>query len=115
MNPYDFDEWYYQALDRAVRTPKRRGHLARLKAQWPSTSVYKKRTSLYAPLGRGSARSLWFAGAKPRALHRTRTGDPFLTMHRSSTRLRRGIALVLGLFWLSVGLLILTLLGGLDA
>jgi hypothetical protein len=64
---------------------------------------------------KGSSESSGFAGKKPRALHRTRTGDPFLTMPTSTTGKNRRITNVCMAFLLVLGLLILTLFGGSDA
>lgn len=113
MNYYDFDEWYYQELDRAMRTAGR-GRTRRLSSRITRSGVYRMCTGLYASLRGGSGRTFWFAGAKRRALHRTRTGDPFLTIQRGPHSLMRLIALVLGLFWLCAGLGILWLFGGLS-
>ncbi|NBT36221.1 MAG: hypothetical protein EBT03_11935 [Betaproteobacteria bacterium] len=114
MQLNEFDDWYYRELDRAIRTPKRRGQVSRLMDRISLRSVYKGCTSLYAHLGRGSARSPANAGTSPQALCRTRTGDPFLTMQRGTVRLRRLVALFLGVFWLLVGLAILYIFHGLN-
>jgi hypothetical protein len=64
---------------------------------------------------KGSGESSGFAGEKPRALHRTRTGDPFLTMPDAPKGAKRRIVNVCMGFLLVLGLLILTLFGGSDA
>jgi hypothetical protein len=64
---------------------------------------------------KGSSQSPGFAGETSRALHRTRTGDPFLTMPTSTTGRNRRITNVCMAFLLIVGLLILTVFGGSDA
>jgi hypothetical protein len=64
---------------------------------------------------KGSGVFSGFAGEKPRALHRTRTGDPFLTMPNAPKGVKRRIVNVCMGFLLIVGLLILTLFGGSDA
>jgi aryl-alcohol dehydrogenase-like predicted oxidoreductase len=56
-----------------------------------------------------------FAGDTTRALHRTRTGDPFLTMQSSLNRWKWRIACVISVCSLFVGLVIVSVFGGSDA
>ena len=112
MTYFDYDERYMEELARALRTPQRRTRMSRLRSRLRDLTVYRKRTGRCVQSKGGSPETLDLIGVAPRALHRTRTGDPFLTIQ---TRLKAAmwlIALWLGLFWLIVGLLLLRLFGG---
>jgi hypothetical protein len=80
-----------------------------------SKRVYRMCTTAGAQVGKGSGQSLGFAADTTRALHRTRTGDPFLTMPNAPKGVKRRIVNVCMGFLLIVGLLILTVFGGSDA
>jgi hypothetical protein len=80
-----------------------------------SKRVYRMCTTAGAQIGKGSGQSSGFAGDTTRALHRTRTGDPFLTMQSSINRWKWRIACVISVCSLIVGLVIVSVFGGSDA
>ena len=85
MEPYErrASDEYCEELLRLLGEQKGRGHTIRWHTQdWKDSEagvppVYPSLGTFYK---RGHTEIVWFAGNKLEALHRTRTGDPFLTM-----------------------------------
>lgn len=76
--------------------------------------VYRMCTRANSQNGKGSSASSKFAGETTKALHRTRTDDPFLTMQSTIGRLKWAITCVISVCSLIAGLVILSVFGGFN-